>query len=182
MRPSIWSNLNLWVNVWIDASIKQSLSHFHVIFPVPWDLCEFVIWWDHYNQNQLPYFRKFHLCDHLTLAKWILYGSLTRYMKLRVVHAPRMPRTLFPPPRVSDPDIHHGTCATHVPWCMLGSLTRGFLRSRWRGKRSRHSWGMRNPQFYASGKRPMVTESPTETGARDWHFHPNSGTSAAVRI
>ena len=28
-------------------------------------------------------------------------------------------------PRVSDPDMHHGTCLTHVPWCMSGSLTRG---------------------------------------------------------
>ena len=27
-------------------------------------------------------------------------------------------------PLVSDPDMHHGTCATHVPWCMSGSLTR----------------------------------------------------------
>ena len=26
-------------------------------------------------------------------------------------------RELFsPPPRVSDPDMHHGTCVTHVPW------------------------------------------------------------------
>ena len=25
---------------------------------------------------------------------------------------------------VSDPDMHHGTCVTHVPWCMSGSLTR----------------------------------------------------------
>ena len=28
-------------------------------------------------------------------------------------------------PLVSDPDIHHGTCVTHVPWCMSGSLTCG---------------------------------------------------------
>ena len=28
-------------------------------------------------------------------------------------------------PRVSDPDMHHGTCVTHMPWCMSGSLTRG---------------------------------------------------------
>ena len=28
-------------------------------------------------------------------------------------------------PLASDPDIHHGTCVTHVPWCMSGSLTRG---------------------------------------------------------
>ena len=25
---------------------------------------------------------------------------------------------------VSDPGMHHGTCVTHVPWCMSGSLTR----------------------------------------------------------
>ena len=27
-------------------------------------------------------------------------------------------------PLVSDNSMHHGTCATHVPWCMSGSLTR----------------------------------------------------------
>ena len=60
-----------------------------------------------------------------------------------------------PPPRVSDPDMHYGTCVTHVPGCMPGSLTSSFLWSRWRGKRSRHSRLMRNPQFYVSGTRPM---------------------------
>ena len=28
-------------------------------------------------------------------------------------------------PLVSDPGMHHGTCVTHVPWCMSGSRTRG---------------------------------------------------------
>ena len=28
-------------------------------------------------------------------------------------------------PLVSDPDMHHGTCVTYVPWFMSGSLTRG---------------------------------------------------------
>ena len=28
-------------------------------------------------------------------------------------------------PLVSDPGMLHGTCVTHVPWCMTGSLTRG---------------------------------------------------------
>ena len=28
-------------------------------------------------------------------------------------------------PLVSDPSMHHGTCVTHVPWCMSGSLTHG---------------------------------------------------------
>ena len=75
------------------------------------------------------------------------HGLLTRYVKL--------PRTFSPPPRVSYPDMHHGTCVTHVPWCMPGSLTSRFLWSLWRGKRSRHSRRMCNPQFYVSGKRPM---------------------------
>ena len=28
-------------------------------------------------------------------------------------------------PIVGDPGMHHGTCVTHVPWCMSGSLTCG---------------------------------------------------------
>ena len=28
-------------------------------------------------------------------------------------------------PLVNDPGMHHGTCTTHVPWCMSESLTRG---------------------------------------------------------
>ena len=43
-------------------------------------------------------------------------------------------RERFPrPPRVSDHTMHHGTCVKHVPWCMTGSLTSGFLVTRWRG-------------------------------------------------
>ena len=88
-----------------------------------------------------------------------LYGPLTRYAKLRVAHAPGMPGTFSPPPLVSYPDKHYGTCLTHVPWCMPGSLTSGFLWSRWRGKRFQHSRRMRTPQFCVSGKRPMMTTS-----------------------
>ena len=69
----------------------------------------------------------------------IEYGSLTRYIQLRVVHAPGMSGTFSSPPRVSDPWVsdpymHYGTCVTHVPWSMPESLTSGFLWSRWRGK------------------------------------------------
>ena len=92
-------------------------------------------------------------------------GPLTRYAKLKVAHAPGMPGTFSPPPRVSDPDMHHGTCVTHVPWCMWGSLTNGFLWSRWQGKRSRHSWRMHNPQFYVSGKKPIQQQQ--QNGRRD---------------
>ena len=59
-------------------------------------------------------------------------GPLARYVKLRLGHPPGMLGTFSPPPRVSDPDMHHGTCVMQVPWCMLGWLTSGFLWSRWR--------------------------------------------------
>ena len=51
-------------------------------------------------------------------------------------------------PRVSDPGMHYGTCVTHVPWCMSGSLY-----PQWWGKRSRHSRRMRirNLTYLARG-------------------------------
>ena len=85
----------------------------------------------------------------------ISHGPLARYVKWRVAHALGIPRTFSPPLRVSDAYMHHGTCVTHVPWCMLASLNNSFLWNRWRGKRCRHSQRMRNPQFYVSGKRPI---------------------------
>ena len=47
---------------------------------------------------------------------------------------------------VSDPVMHHGTCVTHVPWCMSGSLT-----SCGGETFPAHA----HPQLYVSGKRPM---------------------------
>ena len=78
-----------------------------------------------------------------------LYGPLARYVILQVANAPGMSGSFFPPSQVSNPDMHY------VPWCMPESLINGFLWSRRRGKRSRHSRCMRNPQCYVSGKRPM---------------------------
>ena len=80
----------------------------------------------------------------------VINGPLTRYVKLRAVHAPGMPGTFSPPPRISDPDMYHRT------WCISGSLASGFIWSRLRGKRSRYSRCMRNPEFYVYGKRPIV--------------------------
>ena len=38
----------------------------------------------------------------------------------------RFPRhRLHTKPLVNDPGMHHGTCVTHVSWCMSRSLTRG---------------------------------------------------------
>ena len=82
---------------------------------------------------------------------------LARYVKLRLTHAPGLPGTFSPPPRVSDPDMHHGRCVTHVPWCMPGSLTSDLLWRRWRGKRSRYSRCMPNRQFYVTGKNVKIS-------------------------
>ena len=44
---------------------------------------------------------------------------------MRREYRERFPRQqLQRKPLVSDPGMHHGTCVTHVPWCMSGSLTR----------------------------------------------------------
>ena len=127
--------------------------------PVPFDCFKMIPW------------KYFHRSFYLNLIEWFIagypwsqwlqigalrYGSLTRYVKLQVAHAPGMPGTFSPSPQVSDTDMHHGTCLTHVPWCMPGSLTSGFLWIRWREKRSWHSRCMRNSQFYVSVKRPML--------------------------
>ena len=112
-----------------------------------------------------PYktFESWHICDwvcmqHVTSGCSIsrshgcAHGPLARYVKITVCACAG---NVFPPPRVSNPDMHHGACVTHVPWCTPGSLTTGVLWIRWRGKRFRHNRRMRRPQFYLSGKRPM---------------------------
>ena len=110
-------------------------------------------------------------------ARWCLfcYGPLTRYTKLRLAHAPGMPGTVSPPPSVSDPDKHHGMCKTHVSWCMLGSLTSGFLWSRWWEKRSRR---MRNLQF-TTGIRLM---KQFKQFAHNWHLPWYQWTKACYHV
>ena len=54
--------------------------------------------------------------------------------------------------------MHQGI--THVPWCMPGSLTSGFLWWWRRGKTLPRYWRMRNPLLYVSGKRPMDVKLP----------------------
>ena len=47
-------------------------------------------------------------------------------MRMRRECRERYPRhQLQRKPLVNDHGMHHGTCVTHVPWCMSGSLTRG---------------------------------------------------------
>ena len=72
---------------------------------------------------------------------------------------------------------------------MPGSLTSGFLWSRWTGKRSRR---MRNYKFYASGERPMLKEcgvlpawwllAPCLIVTIKSVFHQNPGTFGWLRV
>ena len=73
------------------------------------------------------------------------HRPLARYVKLRVAHAPGMPGT-FSLPLTSKVTtwLRHTRAVMHV----------GIANPRWRGKRSRHSRRMHNPQFYVSGNRP----------------------------
>ena len=69
------------------------------------------------------------LSDSVIPSTALTDGPLARYAKLWVAHTPecreRFPRLwLQRKPLVSDPGMHHGTCVTHVPWCMSRSLTR----------------------------------------------------------
>ena len=86
--------------------------------------------------------KKSKLChDWDNYHMWLGVHQSTRYpwascqiRKIAGAHALGMPGTFSPSPQVSDPDMHHGTCVTHVPWCMPGSLTSSFLWNRRRGK------------------------------------------------
>ena len=125
------------------------------------DVCKYRAEYQEWNYNQRIFHFELH-CENpywhgFIHRKWVhIHGHLPRYVKIWVAHAPGMLGTFSPPPRVSDPDMHHGTYVTHVPWCIPGSLTSGLLWSRWQGKRSRHSRRMCNPRFCVSRKRSMV--------------------------
>ena len=80
--------------------------------------------------NGTTFVNKRSMMISVSTSPFMCNGPLTRYEILRAAHTPGMPGTssrhrLQRKPLVSDPGMHHGTCVTHVPWCMLGSLTRG---------------------------------------------------------
>ena len=150
--------LQQWTNNKTNKSYKQLtyiyISHVNVTQTVP-DISPLMPMY----QDPLLVVSCWHNCTHG-------YGPLASYLKLRVAHALGMPGTCPPSPRVNDPDMHYGTCVTHVPWCIPGSLTSGFLLSRLRGKRSRHSRRMRNPKFTYLVRGPWPSECPA--CLRDW--------------
>ena len=97
-----------------------------------------------------------------------LQGPLTRYLTLRDVHALGMPGTFSPSLTSKETASYWSRHASRHVYDRY--LTMGFLSDsghvgvvmhaemadpRWRGKSSRRSWRMRNPQFYVSDKRSI---------------------------
>ena len=82
-----------------------------------------------------------------------------------------MPLTFPPPPRVNDPDMHHGTCVTHVPWCMPRSVTSGFLWSRRPGKAFPAFPARAQAAIYVSRQRPILSYSDA-TNLIGAHWNP----------
>ena len=74
-----------------------------------------------------------HVCENSSLC--FTNSSLCFPVSKKMSQRPTLLRIkpFSPPLLIIDPDLHHGTCVTHVPWCIPGSLTSGFLWSRWRG-------------------------------------------------
>ena len=71
-----------------------------------------------------------HLWEILTRLCYITMGLLpdtqNRGLRMHRGCRERFPRhRLQRKPLVNDPGMHHGTCLTHVSWCMSGSLNRG---------------------------------------------------------
>ena len=65
---------------------------------------------------------------HRILVPLFTFVLFSTFMCVRLWNKCRECRERFPT------DMHHGTCVTHVPWCMPESLTSDFLWSRWREK------------------------------------------------
>ena len=143
--------LLLTIKTTIPSSLPRHHCHHHTRNQFRYLNCHM----HHYHHE--PCCHQHHYCHHDMIIHQ--HGPLARYARLRVAHAPGMPGTFSPSSQVSDPDMHHGTCVTHVPWCMPGSLTSGFLWNRRRGETFPAFPAHAHPQFYVSGKRPMADKT-----------------------
>ena len=95
-------------------------------------------------------------------------GPPTRYVRLWVAHAPGMPVTFSPPPTSKETASWLSRHASRHVRDARAVMRVGMAHSRWRGKPSRHSRRMRNPQFYVSGKSPMVVSQYQDNNTSTW--------------
>ena len=134
---------------------------------------EICSWWSNkqYIRHPLWYWlsAREETCHHLN--HWwpgsqmhLHYGPLTRYVKLRVAHAPG---TFSPPPTSKETDSYRSQQAS---WHVRDACSMMHV-----GIASPHCRCMRNPQFYVSGKRLIGSRSVNCScnGGDDTHFKGN---------
>ena len=125
------------------------------------------IYFDNTNHNHPKKYAHCH-CGLVQVALFISFcvtslagrqschGPLTRYLKLWAAHAPRMSGTFSPPPSSKETASYRPRHASRHVRPARAVMHVRIANPRWRGKRSRPYQRMRNPQFYISGKRPIV--------------------------
>ena len=114
----------VFLHVWISVSTKKD----HIVDDINIGLYK----WQHLSMwcawcTQGSSSVSCHPCIVVFLRQWASYqifktaGCACAGNAGNVFSRHRLQRK----PLVSDPGMHHGTCVTHVPWCLPGSLTRG---------------------------------------------------------
>ena len=89
--------------------------------------------WNYYNisEETMSWINDYQIHWYVHTSLW----ASCQIRKIAVYACAGNAGNIFPAPQVSDPDMHHGACVTHVPRCMPGSLISGFLWS-WLRKKS----------------------------------------------
>ena len=105
---------------------------------------------------------KYNSCLRMTFASLhapSCYGPHTRYVKLRVAHAPGMPGTFFPAVEFKgNRELAIPACITARAWRTCRDACRDCLPA---GKTFPAFPAHAHPQFYVFGKRPMIYHAKT---------------------
>ena len=134
--------------------------------------------WPVNSPHKRPVTRKMFPFDDVIICRRG-YGPLTRYRKLPVAHALGMPGMFSPPPTSKETASYRSQHASRHVRDARAVMHDGNANSQWRGKRYRHSRRMHNPQFYVSGKRPIVEGVPlaerltpvlSDTSGLEWRY------------
>ena len=132
---SLWSSGTMWWHrsgstlVRVMAFCRTSPSHYlnHC-----WLIIRGVLW----HSPERNFAKKMlmnlihNACPNITLQVNYHMGLLPDMLNCGLRMRRECRERFSSPSRVSDPDMHHGTCVTHVPGCMPGSLTSDFLWNR----------------------------------------------------
>ena len=128
---------NTWMNTVFNSEKrprlhKYSPTYYYQLFIFhPGDMVSWAVGLEFWEMSQVAQIFTNLLLSvvHISPRRYDLMGLLpnTQNCGLRVRRDCRerfLRHRLQRKPLVSDPGMHHGTCVTHVLWCMSGSLTR----------------------------------------------------------